>query len=344
MLSKKELQNMSKVTKSVNKIALLTSGGDAPGMNACIRAIVLTAEHHQIQVVGYRHGYNGLLQQEWINLARPDVQHVIQDGGTILKSARCPEFVHQKSAQLAAQNLQQLNIDALIVIGGDGSFCGAEHLAKYWNGQILGLPGTIDNDIDGTDATIGYFTAIETALEAIDKIRDTADAFERIFLVEVMGRNSGFIGLNAAIGSGAEQMLLPELCPKGIELQQVISHICSAQQSRGQSSYIIVMAEHLWPGGAVALAKELSGYDNIDCKPVVLGYLQRGGRPVAQDRLLATKLGATAIEALLEGKTRLMLGEINHSICFTPLSQCVNKQKQLDPELLRIQQQIFDPF
>jgi len=348
VLSKKELQNMSKLTKSnskdVHKIAILTSGGDAPGMNACIRALVLTAEHHNIQVIGYRHGYNGLLQQEWVSLTPAEVQHIIQDGGTILKSARCPEFVQQQSAELAATNLQQLAVDALVIIGGDGSFRGAEHLAKYWPGQILGLPGTIDNDIDGTDATIGYFTAIQTALEAIDKIRDTADAFERIFLVEVMGRHSGFIGLNAAIGSGAEQMLLPELSPQGIELKQVISHIRSAQRVRGRSSYIIVMAEHLWPGGAVALARELSGYDNIDCKPVVLGYLQRGGRPVAQDRLLATKLGATAIEALLAGKTGLMLGEKNHSICFTALADCVNNKKQLDPELLRIQQQIFDPF
>ncbi|WP_416305099.1 ATP-dependent 6-phosphofructokinase [Neptunicella sp. SCSIO 80796] len=328
----------------MKRIAVLTSGGDAPGMNACIRAIVLTAHRNQIEVIGFRHGYNGLLKREYQPLHPGDVVNIIQRGGTILRSARCPEFVTVESAELAAHNLNGMHIDALLVIGGNGSFMGAEHLAKYWDGQVVTLPGTIDNDIAGTDGTIGYYTAIDTALEAIDKVRDTADAFERIFLIEVMGRHAGFIGLNAAIGSGAEQMLLPELLDDGkaIDLSQIMRHIKVTRQKRGMCSYIIIITENLYPGGASALADKLTKEMNVDCKPVILGYIQRGGSPVSMDRILATKLGAYAVEAARDGKHLIMVGEQNHRVVEIPLEQTRTEKKPLDPYLVEIQQDFFD--
>lgn len=332
---------MTKSSHIAGRIAILTSGGDAPGMNACIRAIVMTATHLDIEVIGYHHGFNGLLNQEFSTLTTDAVQHNIALGGTILKSARCLHFPEERNMRLAAAHLTQNRIDALLIIGGDGSFRGAMHLSHFWSGKILGIPGTIDNDISGTDATIGYFTAIETALDAIDKIRDTADAFERTFLVEVMGRYSGFIGLNAAIGSGAEHMLLPELTDNQIDLNQLVADIRKHRSADPRRGNIVVMTEHLWPGGAVALAQKLTESQNIDCKPVVLGYIQRGGHPVSQDRILATKLGAFAVECITKNLSLMMVGEQNHQMTTTPLKDSVKQKKQLDPYLLRIQQTLF---
>ena len=327
----------------MQKIAVLTSGGDAPGMNACIRSIVLTAEHFELEVFGYRHGYNGLLEQEYIILERKKVANIIQRGGTILRSARCLEFKTDKAAQSAARNLDTLGIEALLVIGGDGSFRGACHLSDHWQGQVIGLPGTIDNDIDGTDATIGYFTAIETALESIDKVRDTADAFERIFLVEVMGRHAGFIGLSAAIASASDHVLVPELCSDlDTEIDNIIVHLNAAHRKRGSSSYIIVTAENLWPGGVTKIAQILCEKTNIECRPVILGHVQRGGSPVSQDRLLATKLGAYAVESAIAGKTRIMVGEQQNQLVTHPIQQSWQKHKTLDPYLVKIQQEFFD--
>lgn len=327
----------------MRKIALLTSGGDAPGMNACIRSIVLTGLHFGLEVVGYRHGYNGLLEQDYLTLRAKDVSNIIQRGGTILRSARCQAFKQIESAQLAAKNLDALGIEALMVIGGDGSLRGAAHLSGYWGGQVIGLPGTIDNDICGSDATIGYFTAIDTALESIDKIRDTADAFERIFLVEVMGRHAGFIGLSAAIASASDQVLVPELAQdKQLELESLVTHIKTARKRRGSASYIIVLAENLWPGGVYSLARTLSEKAQVECRPVVLGHVQRGGSPVTQDRLLATKLGAFAVESALAGKTMLMVGEQDNKLTLTPFEDCWQGQKPLDPYLVKIQQTLFD--
>jgi 6-phosphofructokinase 1 len=301
----------------MRKIAILTSGGDAPGMNACIRSIVLTSLRFGLEVYGYRHGYNGLLEQEYQSLRAKKVTNIIQRGGTILHSARCVAFKSDDAARLAAKNLDSLGIDALLVIGGDGSFRGAAHLAKHWKGQVIGLPGTIDNDIYGTDATIGYFTAIETALDSIDKVRDTADAFERIFLVEVMGRNAGFIGLSAAIASASDNILVPELAKDvDIEIADIIAHVEALKQRSGTSSYIIVITENLWPGGATKLAETLEEKTNIECRPVILGHVQRGGSPVSQDRILATKLGAYAVEAAIAGKTKVMVGEINQVVSY----------------------------
>lgn len=327
----------------MKRIGVLTSGGDAPGMNACIRAIVLTAEHFDIEVVGFKHGYYGVLNSEHKELTPERVSNIIQSGGTILQSARCLEFKSDISGAKAANCLDALGIEALLVIGGDGSFRGAHHLGKFWNKPIIGLPGTIDNDIVGTDATIGYFTAIETALESIDKIRDTADAFERIFLIEVMGRHAGFIGLSSAISSGSDQVLLPEInSDNDIALRNILKRIETTREVKGKCSYIVVVAENLWPGGVTALANTLTKEMGIDCRPVVLGHVQRGGSPIAQDRLLATKLGAYAVECAMHGKTDIMVGEQNHQLVEVPLEQTWTGQKELDPYLVRIQTELFD--
>ncbi|AWL12061.1 6-phosphofructokinase [Saliniradius amylolyticus] len=327
----------------IKTIAVLTSGGDAPGMNAAIRAVVLAGHHYNLNVLGYQHGYIGLMEQEYQPLTPGDVYNIIQRGGTLLKSARCEPFKTEAGAQQAADNLQQAGVDALIVIGGDGSFRGAEHLSHFWDGQVIGLPGTIDNDVFGTDATIGYYTAIDTALENIDRVRDTADAFERIFLIEVMGRHAGFIGLSAAVGSGAEQVLLPELCEQEqIDIDALTRHIQKAQKIRGKCSYIVIVSENLWPGGANALAEDLNRRTGIECRPVILGHVQRGGSPVSLDRMLASKLGAYAVEAALAGKSGIMLGEQNAKVCEVPLAQTWSQRKPLDPYLVRIQTEMFD--
>ncbi|MFT4926895.1 MAG: 6-phosphofructokinase 1 [Phenylobacterium sp.] len=329
--------------KTLKKVAILTSGGDAPGMNACIRSITLTALAHNLTVVGFKHGYNGLLANEQQPLNEKIVRQVIHLGGTLLKSARCPQFVEVAAAKKAAAVLDSSDIDVLFVIGGDGSFMGAQHLANHWQGQIIGLPGTIDNDIDGTDTTIGYYTAMDTALDAIDKIRDTADAFERIFIVEVMGRNSGFLALNVGIACAAEQIICNDFYPDGkVELSAIIEHIQQALVTRHDSSYIIVLMENLWPGGAAGLAQTLNEQLHVDCRPCVLGYIQRGGSPVSKDRIVATKLGAAAVEAALNGEDAVMIGELNGQLSIYPLAKTGLQQKTVDPFLLRIQQTIFD--
>lgn len=325
----------------VKRIAVLTSGGDAPGMNAAIRAIVLTSAAHNIDVIGFEHGFNGLLDQEFQTLLPLHVQHIIQLGGTILKSARCKALHTEAGARQAADVLHSLQIDALIVIGGDGSFRGALAIAEHYSGQIIGVPGTIDNDVDGTDFTIGFATAIDTALDAIDKIRDTADAFERIFLVELMGRHSGYISLSAGIAAGAEQIICPEFTQlKNDNLQSVITPIQHAQLLRGKSSYIIVVAENSYPGGTTALADALSNALGIECRACILGHIQRGGKPVGADRILATKLGAYAVEQVVNGAHLMMAGEINQTAQLYPLVQTGERKKQIDPYLVRWQQHI----
>ncbi len=326
---------------SIKRIALLTSGGDAPGMNAAIRAVVLTAATCNIEVIGFKHGYIGLLEQEYVTLLPHHVQNIIQRGGTILKSARCPALQTPEGPKLAANNLQQLNIDALVVIGGDGSFRGAIEIANYYDGQIIGIPGTIDNDVDGTTLTIGYATAIDTALDAIDKIRDTADAFERIFLVELMGRHSGYITLAAGIAGGAEQIICPEFSKiSPTDLRQIITPIQHAQLLMGKASYIIVVAEHSYPGGTTALAEALTKAIGIECRACILGHIQRGGSPVGADRILATKLGAFAVEALMQGAHLQMAGEEHGEALLYPLAKTGDRTKEIDPYLVRWQQQV----
>ncbi len=332
---------------AIKRIAILTSGGDAPGMNAAIRSVVLAAHHFHIDVIGFYHGYNGLVCAESIDQAKllslNDVSNIIHRGGTILKSARCLPMLTESGLKQAARTLVSENIDALIVVGGDGSFNGLLALKEYWRGQLVGVPGTIDNDLDGTDFTIGFATAVNTAIEAIDKIRDTADAFERIFIVELMGRHSGHITFNVGIACGAEQVLSFEnfsVEDKHSKLQQLAGEIKTAQENR-HSSYIIVIAENLWPGGAVELAKELKQAANIDCTACVLGHIQRGGSPVAKDRLLATKMGVAAVQALVDGKRNIMIAEQNNAISHIALEQAVKHHKVVSQQLVDAQENIL---
>ncbi|MBN8446172.1 MAG: ATP-dependent 6-phosphofructokinase [Gammaproteobacteria bacterium] len=321
----------------MKRIGILTSGGDAPGMNAAIRALVLTASQHQLEVVGFSHGFNGIFNREYRVLSNMDVLHIIQLGGTILKSARCAQLQQADGPQIAADVLHELEIDALVVIGGDGSFRGCMALSQFYRGQLVGLPGTIDNDVDGTDYTIGFATALDTALDAIDKIRDTADAFERTFLVEVMGRHTGYLALAAGIASAAEQIICPEY--GAIDIQDLANDIRRFQQNYGKGSYIIVMAETMYKDGATALAQALSEQSGTECRAVVLGHLQRGGSPVGADRILATKLSAYAIEQLLAGRAHLMMaGEQAGHLGLYPLATTGEKHKKADTYLLAWQQ------
>jgi len=328
---------------SIQKIGLLTSGGDAPGMNAAIRAVVLAAYHYQIDVIGFKHGYNGLINQEFFNIEPAQVHGIINQGGTVLKSARCKDFYHEDGIKQAANTLIKNSIDALIVIGGDGSFNGLLKLQRHWTGQVIGIPGTIDNDIDETDHTIGFATAVNTAIEAIDKIRDTADAFERVFIVELMGRKSGHITFNVGVACAAEQVLSFENFSsenKNEKLIEIAEDIKKAQKSC-HSSYIIVIAENLWEGGAHQLAIDLKQVTQTDCTACILGYIQRGGSPVAKDRILATKMGVSSVQAIIDGKTNVMIGEQNHEITYPSLSEVIKHKKQVNKNLITAQNNIL---
>lgn len=325
----------------MKKIAVLTSGGDAPGMNAALRAVVLTASQYGIEVVGFRHGFNGIFQRDFQLLTAADVRQIAHLGGTILKSARCKRLPEPGGPQQAADILHELGIEALLVIGGDGSFRGCVALSQHYRGQIVGLPGTIDNDLDGTDLTIGFATALETALEAIDKIRDTADAFERTFLVEVMGRHTGYLALSAGIAGSAEQIICPEYGDT-VDVADIAADIRCYQQQHGACSYIIVLAETMYPAGAAALAQELSVQSGTECRAVVLGHLQRGGSPVGTDRILATKLGAYAVEQLVAGHAHMMMsGEQAGQAVLFPLRLTGAQHKKADPFLLDWQDRIL---
>ncbi|RUO36076.1 ATP-dependent 6-phosphofructokinase [Aliidiomarina shirensis] len=320
----------------MDKIAVITSGGDAPGMNACIRAIVNTAWQDDVEVVGFRHGFRGIAQDLAQPLHPDDMRLVSQRGGTFLKSSRYPEFREVSSAQQAARVLDSHGISALIVIGGDGSFRGAAHLQAHWQGQVIGIPGTIDNDIAGTDTTIGFSTAVDTAMDAIDKVRETAEAMARVFLIEVMGRHAGFIGLHAAIAGAAEAMLLPELEPQP-KLADMADNILRAREAFPDSSYIVVVAENLWPGGVHELGNNLSKATGVTCHPCPLGHIQRGGRPNAQDRILAMQLGAAAVSAILEGKRTIMIGLEQEHVVEVPLHLTFARDKPLDQRLVQLQ-------
>ncbi len=334
---------MSSASKK-QRIGVLTSGGDAPGMNAALRAVVLAADHYGLEVVAFKHGYEGLLNNEHITLNTTDVLHILQYSGTIIKSARCPQFREVEAATQAAHNLNELDIQALIVIGGDGSLRGADHLANYWDGQVIGMPGTIDNDLYGTDATIGYSTAVAIAMDALDKIRDTADAMDRVFIVEVMGREAGFIGLSSAMAAGAERMILPELQrDKPLTVAALVKHIQRVEAVRGQGSYVMVLSEHQWPGGAVALSQQLEAEYKLPCRPCLLGHIQRGGAPTPSDRVLASQLGVHAVELIIQGENRVMAGIHANQMVAVPLVDTWSKKSPLDANLLRIQHEIFNP-
>lgn len=333
---------------TIQRIGILTSGGDAPGMNAAIRAIVVAAHHYKIEVFGFVAGFNGLIEDNFIPLTIKSVENIIHKGGTILKSARCPAMQTQLGLEQAASTLLKNKVEALIVIGGDGSFAGLLALNQHWYGQVIGIPGTIDNDIDGTDFTIGFSTAINTAIEAIDKIRDTAEAFERIFIVELMGRHSGHITFNVGIACAAEQVISFENFPsqgnaidnEASKLETLAKEIKQAQADR-HASYIIVIAENLWQGGASALAQQLQAVANIDCTTCILGHIQRGGSPVAKDRILATKMGVAAIQALIDDKTNIMIAECNNAISHVPLAVAIQHQQGVSESLVQAQANIL---
>ncbi len=317
----------------MKRIGVLTSGGDAPGMNAAIRAVVRAGVYHDLQVFGIYRGYQGLIDGDIAELGARSVGGIINRGGTILRSARCKAFFEKEGRAQAAKALAQHGIEGLVVIGGDGSYRGALDLHKEHGIACTGLPGTIDNDIGGTDFTIGYDTALNIALEAIDRIRDTAESHDRIFFVEVMGRHSGYLAMMSGIAGGAEEILVPET-PTSIE--SIVEHL-RINREKGKQSSIIVVAEGDDAGNAIQVAKQVDAMANIpNSRVVVIGHLQRGGTPTAFDRVLASRLGVRAVEALMEGATARMIGINANNVVLRPLDEAWKCRTQFDPGLTRI--------
>ncbi len=321
----------------LNRIGVFTSGGDAPGMNACVRAVVRTALANDLEVVGIRRGYAGMIDGDYVEMDGQSVSNIVQKGGTVLKSARSARFREPEWRAKAAEQLRESHIDALVAIGGDGTFQGAAAFHDEHGLPAVGCPGTIDNDLFGTDETIGYDTALNTALENIDRIRDTADAHDRLFLVEVMGRDAGFIALNCAIGGGAEMVLIPETFTEMGEIKDRVLSLMSAQTR----SSIVVVAEGDEHGGAIRIEQAMRSdpaFGQIDLRVCVLGHTQRGGSPTARDRVLASRLGAAAVEALLAGHTNVMVGVSENEIKLTPMRNVWSRKKNINYELLKLTQ------
>jgi len=318
---------------SVKSIGVLTSGGDSAGMNACIRAVVRYAIYNNIRVFGIYRGYKGLVNGEISELNASSVGGIINRGGTILLTARLPEFKQYEVRKKAAENLEKHGIDALVVIGGDGSFRGAHQLVKDFGIKVIGVPGTIDNDIKGTDYTIGYDTAINVAMDAIDKIRDTATSHERLFLVEVMGRDAGYIANTVALCSGAEDVLIPEI---EVNIEDTINRLIEGRK-RGKTSSIIVVSEGAKLGmDVMQLAGYIQGKTGFETRVTILGHLQRGGSPTALDRMYASRLGAYAVELLIKGETDKMVGIISDELVSVPLEEAFEKKKDFDENIYRL--------
>ena len=312
----------------LRRVGVLTSGGDSPGMNASIRAVTRTALYHGLEVIGIRRGYEGLLDGDFVPMTRSTVGGILMHGGTILRTARCPEFMRPEGVNAGVSKLKENDIDALVVIGGDGSFHGALELHKR-GVQVVGVPGTIDNDMAGTDCTIGFDTACNTALECISKLRDTASSHDRMFIVEVMGRHAGFLALETAVACGAEFVLVPEI-PADIEA--IIKKIHYAKE-HGKTHSIIVLAEGVMP--AHELADKLKGRCDYDPRIVVLGHIQRGGAPSSFDAVLASRLGYAAVECLLAGQSGMMVGRVKGEILASPLQRAWEERRPLDQDMLR---------
>jgi 6-phosphofructokinase 1 len=316
----------------MKKIAVLTSGGDSPGMNACIRAVVRCGIYNELEVTGIMHGYEGLIDGKFISMNSESVSGIIQHGGTILKTARSKRFMTAEGMKLAYENLKKENIEGVVAIGGDGTFRGAVEFNKSHDLPFIGIPGTIDNDLAGTDYTLGFDTAINTVVEAVDKIRDTAASHDRLFFVEVMGRDAGSIALLSGISVGAEAILIPET---KTYVENLI-HTLQKGWHRNKSSMIVIVAEGEEAGGAYKIAelvkKQLTG---IDTRVTVLGHIQRGGNPTCSDRVLASRLGVAAVEALLNGRREEMIGLVNNEIAYTPFTNAV-KQHVINQTLLKI--------
>lgn len=314
----------------IKRIAVMTSGGDAPGMNAAIRAVVRTGVRQGIEVVGVRRGFSGLHRGELQVLGPRDVANTIQRGGTILLTARSRTWRSPEGRAAGAKVLRDWGVDGLIVIGGDGSFHGAQYLQDEHGIPVIGVPGTIDNDLYGTDHTIGYFTAVETALEAVDKLRDTGASHERIFVIEVMGRHAGHIALDVAVAGGAEEVFIPE-DPKPVT---GAVEIVKDSVAKGKMGSIIIVAEG-HPGGAQAVADALAEGTGLETRVSILGHIQRGGSPVSSDRILASRLGEAAVLALMDGKKGVMVGRRGHGVTYTPLHETWEKRKDVSRDLYR---------
>lgn len=319
------------MSQPIKRIAVFCSGGDAPGMNAAIRAVVRTATFHDLHIYGIFRGYHGMVHGQIERLETQDVGNIIHQGGTILKTARSEEFRTAEGRKAAYENLLANDIDACIAIGGNGTFTGALAFSQEFNIPFIGIPGTIDNDLAGTDHTIGFDTAVNTAMEAADRIRDTADSHNRLFFIEVMGRHSGFLALHTGIASGAGSLLIPE---KATSLDELILTLKSGAKRKKLFSLVIVAEGHPL-GGAQAIADAVNqSFDFYETKVAIIGHLQRGGSPTASDRILASRLGHSSVEALLHGKRNVMVGIVNNKVHFTPFKEAINGEKAPDPSLL----------
>ena len=319
--------------KKITKIGVLTSGGDSPGMNAAIRAVVRTGIYHGMEVYGIMRGYSGMVEGEIQKMESRSVANIIQRGGTILKTSRSNEFLTPEGRAKAYKNLKQFGIEGLVIIGGDGSFRGAQIFSNEYDIPCIGLPGTIDKDIAGTDFTIGFDTAVNTAVEAIDKIRDTADAHDRLFIIEVMGRDAGYIALHSGISTGAEHILIPE---KKTSYTDLISSL-KEKQGRKKLVNLIVVAEGEEFGGADELAKHIKKQiPNQDLRVCILGHIQRGGSPSCFDRVIASRMGYHAIECFMEERFNVFIGIVNNKMNYTPLDEAVKKKQRISEEWMKI--------
>jgi 6-phosphofructokinase 1 len=319
--------------KEIKTVGILTSGGDAPGMNACVRAVTRAAIYNGWKVMGIYRGYEGLINGEIKELTTESVSNTIQRGGTLLKTARSQAFMTPEGRKKAYDNVVKFGLGSLIIIGGNGSLAGAQDFANEYDISVIGLPGTIDNDLCGTDSTIGYDTALNTIVECVDKIRDTATSHDRIFFVEVMGRDAGFLAQNSAIASGAEAAIIPEDKTDKDQLEQFISR----GFRKSKNSSIVIVSESQKDGGAMHYAERVrKEYPQYDVRVTILGHLQRGGTPSAYDRILASRLGYASIEALKEGQRNVMIGISNNQIVYVPINRAIKMNKPIDKELINI--------
>lgn len=322
------------MSRRIKKIGVLTSGGDSPGMNAAIRSVVRACAYYNVECMGIYRGYQGMIEGDFKEMGARSVHNIVNKGGTILKTARSKEFMAPEGRAKAFEKLKEASIEALVVIGGDGSFTGAEIFNREYKIPVIGIPGTIDNDIFGTSHTLGYDTALNTVVEVIDKIRDTASSHNRLFFVEVMGRDAGHIALNTGIGAGAEEILIPE---EDLGLERLLESLRRSKLS-GKSSSIVVVAEGDKIGKNVFELRDYveQNLPEYDVRVSVLGHMQRGGSPSCFDRVLASRLGVKAVESLLEGKSNYMVGLMNDKVNLTPLEQAIKGHTEIDMELLRV--------
>jgi 6-phosphofructokinase 1 len=321
------------MAKKVTKIGVLTSGGDAPGMNAAVRAVVRTGIYYGLEVFGIMRGYTGMVENDIIPMHSRSVANIIQRGGTILKTARCKEFLQKEGRQKAYNNLKDLGIDGLVIIGGDGSFRGADVFSREYDIPCIGIPGTIDKDIAGTDFTIGFDTAVNTAVESIDKIRDTADAHDRLFIIEVMGRDAGYIALHSGIATGAEHILIPE---RKTDMEELIKSLQEKERRKKLVNMVVVAEGDEFGGGDTVTTLIKERLPNVDTRLCILGHIQRGGSPTCLDRLIASRMGYSAVECLLEGRHNVMVGILNNRMQYTLLEKAVKSKQKISDEWMKI--------